>query len=132
MKISLALGNRDGLSRQTAHGCVGTNLALPGFGSLMAGRAVGYVQAVLTVAGFVLTLFFGLKFIAWYLANWSSINSPQADPFETMSNVFREVRWAVLGIGLFAVAWLWALGTNAGILRQVRHTEEKARPPKLI
>jgi hypothetical protein len=132
MKISLALGNREELSRQTAHGCVGTNLALPGFGSLMAGRAVGYAQAALTVIGFVLTMAFGLKFIVWYLGNWSSIHSPQADPFVTLSSVLREVRWAVLGIGLFAVAWLWALGTNAGILRQVRHAEEKARPPKLM
>jgi hypothetical protein len=110
---------------------VGTNLALPGFGSLMAGRAVGYAQAALTVVGFGLTLFFGLKFIVWYTANWSSINSPQANPLETMSSVLREVRWALLGIGLFAIAWVWALGTNAGILRQAQRTGEKVKPPKL-
>ena len=131
MKISLALGDREGLSRQTAHGCVGTNLALPGIGSLMAGRAVGYVQAALTLAGFGLTVLFGLKFSLWYLANWSSLNSPNADPLETLGEVWREVRWALLGIGLFAIAWLWAMGTNAGILRQARHAEEKAKPPKL-
>jgi hypothetical protein len=97
----------------------------------MAGRAVGYSQAALTAAGFLLTLFFGLKFIVWYLANWSSINGPQADPLETLSSVWREVRWALLGIGLFAIAWLWAMGTNASILRQARCADEKAKPPKL-
>ena len=131
MKISLALGSREGMSRQTAQGCVGTNLALPGFGSLMAGRAVGYAQAVLTVVGFVLTLFFGLKFIVWYAANWSSINSQEADPLDTWIRLWQQVRWALLGIGLFALSWIWAVGTSAGILRQARHTEGKAKPPKL-
>ena len=131
MKISLALGNREGLSPQTARGCVATNLALPGFGSLIAGRAVGYAQAAFTVVGFGLTLFFGLKFIVWYLANWATINGPQADPMETLTSIWRAVRWALLGIGLFAIAWLWALATNAAILRQARKTGEAAKPPKL-
>jgi len=74
---------------------------------------------------------FGLKFIVWYLSNWSSLHGPQADPLETMSSVLREVRWALLGMGLFAIAWLWALGTNAAILRQARRTDETAKPPRL-
>ena len=51
MKISLALGPRRPLSRQTAWGCLTTNLALPGAGSLVAGRVSGYPQLALGVGG---------------------------------------------------------------------------------
>ena len=131
MKISLVLGNREALSRQTARGCVATNLAMPGFGSLMAGRAEGYAQVVLTLVGFGLTVLFGLKFIAWYLPHWSAINDPQADPVETLSRVWQAVRWALLGIALFVVAWLWSLVTNAAILRSAQRDDDAGKPPKL-
>ena len=131
MKISLALGNREALSPQTARGCAATNLALPGFGSLMAGRRVGYIQAALTIVGFALTMLFGVKFILWYLGNWSNLNSSGADPLEMMMRVGHEVRWAALGIALFAVDWLWALTTNASILRPAPKNEDAGKPPKL-
>jgi hypothetical protein len=131
MKISLALGKRDGLSRHTARGCVGTNLALPGFGSLMAGHAVGYAQALLTVAGFGLTMLFGVKFLVWALTHWSALYGPEADPLETMPGLWRQGRWAFLGMGLFALAWLWSLVTNAAILRSARSDDDTRKPPKL-
>ncbi|MCU0785078.1 MAG: hypothetical protein MUF81_13725 [Verrucomicrobia bacterium] len=131
MKISLALGNREALSPQTARGCVATNLALPGFGSLMAGRAIGYAQAVFTVVAFALTVVFGVKFILWGLMNWSKIHDPQADPVETMVAFWHGARWALLGMALFAVSWLWALATNASILRAAPKNEEAGKPPKL-
>lgn len=132
MKISLALGNREGLSRQTARGCVATNLSLPGFGSLLAGHPVGYAQAALTVVGFGLTLLFGAKAIIWFLTHWSTIYGPEADPVDTMSGVWWETRWAWLGMALFAVAWLWSLTTNAAILRTARTEDDASKPPKLI
>lgn len=131
MKISLALGKREGLSRDTARGCVGTNLALPGFGSLMAGHAVGYAQAVLTVVGFGLTVLFGLKFLIWGLTHWSAIYGPEADPVETLTGLWRQGRWAFLGTALFALAWLWSLVTNAAILRSARRDDDAGKPPKL-
>jgi len=131
MKISLALGNRDALTPQTARGCAGTNLALPGFGSLMAGRAVGYPQAVLTLVAFVLTLLFGVKFIVWGLKNWSALQDPLADPVETWLALWRGARWALLGIAMFAANWLWALATNIKILRAAASNERAAKPPKL-
>jgi len=131
MKISLALGKREGLSRQTARGCVATNLAMPGFGSLMAGRPVGYAQAFLTVVGFGLTMVFGLKAIVWFLTHWSIIYGPEADPVETMTSVWRETRWAWLGMALFAVTWLWGLMTNAVILHSARTDDDAGKPPKL-
>jgi len=132
MKISLALGKGEGLSRQTARGCVGTNLALPGFGSLMAGRVVGYAQAALTIPGFVMTMVFGVKFMVWFLANSAEIYGADADPVEVWTELWQQLRWALLGMGLFAVAWLWAQTTNAAILRQASKTEERAKPPKLV
>ncbi len=131
MKISLALGNRDALTPQTARGCAGTNLALPGFGSLMAGRRVGYPQATLTVVAFALTVFFGLKFLAWGLKNWPAINDPETDPVETLRGLWRFGRWAFLGIALFAGNWLWALTTNISILRSVAAGRAAVKPPKL-
>jgi hypothetical protein len=131
MKISLVLGNREGLSRQTARGCVATNLAFPGFGSLAAGRAVGYAQAALTIAGFALTMLFGVKFLTWGLTHWSAINDPEGDPVETMTGLWREGKWAFLGTALFAVAWLWGAITNAAILRAARRDGDVGKPPKL-
>ena len=69
MKTSSANASPDAPSLQTARGCVGTNLALPGFGSLMAKRRVGWPQAVLTVSGFALTTIFGVHFIVWFFRN---------------------------------------------------------------
>jgi len=127
----LALGNRKALSPQTARGCAATNLALPGFGSLMAGRPVGYLQAALALVGFALTTLFGVKFFLWYLGNWASLNRPGADPLEMLMRVGHEVRWAALGIALFAVDWLWALATNASILRAAPKNEDAGKPPRL-
>jgi len=131
MKISLALGSREALSPQTARGCAATNLALPGFGSIMAGRPVGYLQAAITIVSFPLTTLFGVKFFLWYLGNWSTLNNPEADPVESMMRMGHEVRWAALGIALFAVGWLWALATNASILRAAPKNEDAGKPPRL-
>lgn len=131
MKISLVLGNREGLTQQTARGCVGTNLALPGFGSLMAGRPVGYAQAVLTVVGFGLTLWFGSKAIIWFLTHWSTIYGPEADPVETMTGVWRATRWVWVGFAMVAFSWLWSLTTNATILRSALPDHDAGKPPKL-
>ena len=131
MKISSARASPDALSTQTARGCVGTNLALPGFGSLMARRAAGYPQAALTVTGFGFTLWFGVRFVIWCFQNWSAIYGGEADIIETWINIWLAVRWALLGMALFGVSWLWALATNAAILRFAREAATKEKPPVL-
>jgi hypothetical protein len=130
MKISLALGQRQQLSRQTAWGFLTTNLALPGFGSLAAGRKSGYFQAVLTIIGMALTMIFGLRFIAWSLSNWSRLHDPTADQFAALGEMWLVVRWALLGIGIFALGWIWALGTSLGILRESGQPQHPV-PPRL-
>jgi hypothetical protein len=131
MRISLALGERRTLSRQTAWGCLTTNLALPGFGSLVAGRGVGYAQAALGLVGLAVTLVFGTRFIVWYVTNWSRINDPLGDPLETLSQLWQMVRWPLVGIGLFAVGWIWGLVTGLAIVREAREATPDNAPPRL-
>ena len=82
MKTSSARATPEALTAQTAKGCVATNLALPGFGSLMARRAVGYPQAALTVVGFGLTAWFGVRFGIWYFQNSAALRDADSDPVE--------------------------------------------------
>ncbi len=126
-KLSLALGPRRALSRQTAWGCFTTNLALPGFGSLAAGRVSGYPQAALMLLGFALSTVFSARFFAWYLVNSNRFKSYDPDPFATWYALWKEVRWPLLGIALFAAGWLWALVTSWQVLRESKRNE----PPKL-
>lgn len=110
---------------------VATNLALPGFGSLMARRAVGWPQVALTVVGFALTSIFGVRFMIWFFQNTDTLYGPESDPVESLITMWLNVRWALLGIGLFAVSWLWSLATNAEILRSASQPEPRAKPPVL-
>ena len=131
MKVSLALGPRRPLSRQTAWGCLTTNIAMPGFGSLVAGHASGYAQAALAVGGMIVSLVFGARFIVWYLANWARFHSPDADPSDALSEMWQYLKWPLLGFGLFAVGWLWALATSFLIVRSAGRTESATVPPRL-
>ncbi len=97
MKISLALGPRQPLSRQTALGCLTSNLALPGSGSLLAGRRSGYGQLVLAITGLFVITIFGVRFILWALANWSRLHAPDADPIESLLEIWAHLKWALLG-----------------------------------
>ena len=119
------------MSVQTARGCAGTNLALPGFGSLMAGRKVGYPQAALTVVGFVLTMWFVVRFGIFVFKNWSALYGEQADPLQTLVEIWRAARWSLLGMVFFAISMLWAIGTNAKILRSAKAGREISKPPIL-
>ena len=132
MKISLALGPRQPLSRQTAWGCLTSNLALPGSGSLVAGRSSGYSQLLLGLAGLVVSMIFGLRFIVWQLANWSRFHGPEADPVAGLHELWVHLRLALLGLGLFFLAWFWALMSSLAILDSARKAERSKAPPPLI
>ena len=128
MKFSLRLGDARGITRDNAWACCSANLVLPGFGSLMGGRKIGYLQAVLGVAGFVLTTVFGIKFVIWGVQHWSELRNPEGDPIETLTALWRACRWALLGIALFGFTWIWALFTSWGIMRTARRTVEAEKP----
>ncbi len=130
-KISLALGPRRPLSRQTAWGCLTTNVAMPGFGSLVAGRVSGYAQVALALGGMILTVVFGARFIYWYVANWSRFHAPDADPAAALGEMWQFLKWPFLGFGLFFVGWLWALATSVQIVSSARKAELATVPPRL-
>ena len=131
MKVSLVLGPRRPLSRQTAWGCLTTNLALPGAGSLVAGRVSGYAQLALAIGGTVLTMLFGVRFIFWYVTHWARFHGAEVDPMNALGEMWLVLRWAVLGIGVFLVGWLWALATSFQIVLSTKNTESAAAPPRL-
>jgi len=127
MKISLALGERHPLSRQTAWGCLTANMALPGSGSLVAGRISGYVQLLLAIVGTIVTVLFGVRSLIWMLSNWSRLHDPASDPFAAYAEMWSVLRWAFLGIAIFAWGWLWALASSYGIVRSAKNDA----PPRL-
>jgi len=116
------------LSRETAWACLTTNLAMPGAGSLAAGRLSGYAQIALALGGMAISLLFGVRFIWWFLSNWSQLQNPDADPVATLGEIWRALKWPLLGLGLFVLSWLWALVTSLGILREARANEQKSAP----
>lgn len=130
-KISLALAPRQQLSRQTAWGCLTTNLAVPGFGSLAAGRAVGYAQALLAVGGMALTAVFAARFFYWYMANSSRLQGPESDPFDAFREMWHVIKWPLLGMAIFFIGWLWALATSLEIVRSAKQAESAQEPPRL-
>jgi hypothetical protein len=117
MKISSARASSESSARETARGCFTTNLVIPGLGSLVGGRKIGYLQLVLCYLGQGITLVFGIHLIYWSLANWSKIYHPNAeDPLANLREIWLQLRLPLLGILLFAIAWIWALLTSCRLL----------------
>ncbi len=135
-KLSLTLGPRQPLSRQSAWGCLTTNLAAPGFGSLLAGRVVGYFQIPFTVIGFALTCIFGVRAITWFVSSWTRLKQLQeVDPVAYLHEVWLHLRWPFLGMALFIFVIIWALATSLSILGEARTAEKSAAarsvPPRI-
>ncbi len=128
MKISLALGQRRPLDRATALGCLTTNVAIPGCGSLLAGRVSGYWQFLIAMIGMGMSVYFGLHFIVWYVSNWSHMQQVQPDSAANFHELWLRIRWFLLGVGVFGAGWLWALGSSLGILLEARKAPP-AGPP---
>lgn len=85
-------------------GLVANVLVLPGLGSLLVGRKVGWAQAALAVGGFVLTLVWLVSFVR----AWISLGAfPLAAGLDMEAGLF--------GIVVFAVAWLWSVGTSLSV-----------------
>ena len=100
----------------------------------MAKRGAGFFQAPLGVLGLVLTLMFGVRFVVWFFASQARINDPESDPVAMMIELWLNVRWALLGLGLFALSWLWALASSLSLLRQTREESPAGQgrvPPRI-
>lgn len=98
-----------------AWACLGANaLVLPGLGSLASGLWIsGTLQVLASLAGFLLTMSWALSWIGTALAEG-------ALPVDLGPNLGR----GALGLLLFAVSWLWALGSGALLVRQARGAEQ--------
>lgn len=126
MKLSLTLGTARPLSRAEAWGCVTANLAVPGSGSLAAGRAAGYFQMALTLIGFLMTVVCAAGFFRWYIANANQISRMQQDdPVGALLSLWHAVRWPLLGMAIFVFALAWAGITSF----QIVQTQRKNPPP---
>ena len=84
-------------------------LVLPGLGSVLGGKRVGYVQAVLAVTG----MLFSMVFVVAMVREWWSMRTIP----ELTGRLF------IMGVGgvfVFGCAWLWGLFTGLGLLRDAR------------
>jgi F0F1-type ATP synthase membrane subunit c/vacuolar-type H+-ATPase subunit K len=96
------------VGKHTAWACLVTNLCtVPGLGSLAAGRKVGLIQAPLAAAGFGLSLLWLIVYVRAWLATG-----------EKPEGVGPHFEVGLIGVGLFATAWLWGLATGLKIHRQ--------------
>ena len=130
MKMSLALGPRRPLDPTTAWGCLTANLAVPGCGSLVAGRVSGYFQLILAVVGVGMTTIFGLKFMHWYVNNWGVLQQTQPDTAANFQELWLRLRPAVVGVAVFMSGMCWAIASSVMILSESRKARSPA-PPRL-
>jgi hypothetical protein len=130
MKFNLTLGPGGAMTRDKAKVCLMMNIAVPGTGSLMAGRVVGYAQLLLMAAGMVISTIFGGKLLTWFFANWSRLQNPGNDPWANLREILAAVKWPTAGVGLFAVAWIWALGTGLAVLAKSKRIETPPPVPQ--
>lgn len=88
---------------------------LPGIGSILAHRRVGYAQIAIAAAGFGLSNWWMFNTITHYLT----------EGFVDLDNL-GQLLTPLLGIGLFALAWVWAQWTNRALKRSL-----PPKPPKI-
>jgi hypothetical protein len=129
VKGSFKLHARRQLNRSEAWACFTANLALPGSGSLAAGRGIGYLQMAAAFAGMILTIVTAIPMFQW-VASGGGTPSPQSmdDPIQAMTDLWIHARGPLAGIGLFAASILWALVTSLAILAGA---PKQGGPPKI-
>jgi hypothetical protein len=112
-----------GVNRRRDHAwgvAIANQLALPGFGTVMAGRKIGYAQLALSVSGvlcFTAFLIYALPQLGELLRQ---LTNPTDDPDAALEFLARWVPWlgvAFAGIFLWMAAWFWALGTSVKAVR---------------
>jgi hypothetical protein len=129
MKLQLTRAKSRPLTRAEAWGCVTANLAVPGAGSLAAGRAVGYAQMAVYFTGFIMSIVCAIAFFRWYFANAGQFDQMKnEDPVGALLLFFHAARWVFFGIGLFVVALGWAAVTSFQIMKTPRKDEA---PPRI-
>jgi hypothetical protein len=100
-----------------AWACLMANVVgVPGVGTLMARRRIGFFQAALAMAGGVLLTWWLFVFLAAVVRTGSL--PPEGGP---------GFRMGLEGIALFGAGWLWSLASSVAILREARRAGHGAR-----
>jgi hypothetical protein len=115
VKLVLASRAKGPANRKEALACLAANIALPGSGSLAAGKPVGYYQLALAAVGFIIIVVTGIHLLEWMLGNGNGLNQTN-DPGENLSILWHEIRGPLAGLGIAAIALLWAVITGLQIL----------------
>lgn len=107
--------------RERAWGvAIANQLALPGFGTVMAGRKIGYAQLTLSVAGVICVTVFLIHAVPQLGGLLRQLTNPSDDPDAALEFLAQWVPWlgvAFAGIVLWGIAWFWALGTSVKAVR---------------
>jgi hypothetical protein len=109
-----------------------TNVAFPGFGTILAGQFVtGSVQALLAVVGLALTLIYGLPAVIWALSNYAELRDPYGDPLDNLVEMWIRFRLPLLGILCFFFALGWAFLSSLLLVRKASRGSSGRVPPPL-
>jgi hypothetical protein len=94
--------------RPRALAALTANLMLPGAGSILLGRRVGWAQAALALAGMALSLHWLTRVVGlWVRAGERPLLEPE------------ELIVGIVGPALFAVTWAWSALTALRVLRRL-------------
>ncbi len=92
-------------------------VSVPGIGTVMAGQRIGWIQAAISVTGFILSSWWGTTFaVAWIRTREFPVDGGP------------HLRTGFVGVILFVVAWLWAFVSGLAILRAAHGSKPPARP----
>jgi len=59
------------------------------------------------------------------------LHAPEADPVESLLEVWLHLRLALLGFGIALIAWIWKLLTGLSILASAPKADNSSAPPRL-
>ncbi len=96
---------------------VANQLALPGLGTVMAGRKIGYVQLAFSIGGVLLTT----SFLIWCFPNLGDWFPPPVDDDVVLANLKKWLPWLFIagtGILSFFIGWCMALFSSQSIIRE--------------
>jgi len=102
------------LTRARAWTCAAINqLAFPGVGTVLGGRRSGYLQAILMLAGFFLTIGFMLRFMTALVLFMAQPEWTE----EQFRALYHNVWVGLIGCILCLISWFWALASSIAMLR---------------
>jgi hypothetical protein len=129
MKLVLASRAKGPSNRKEAWACVTANLALPGSGSLAAGKSVGYYQLALASVGFIIVTVTGIHLLTWLMRNGGAPTPISSDPVDNLIVLWSQLRGPLAGLAVAAAALFWAGITSLQILSA--HPKNPI-PPRIV